>query len=178
MSGNQIIHDAYSWVLNSGASYHMTQSYHVLDDICNLKEPIYIIVPIEDVVMIKNKGIMTLDENIKLFDILYVPQFGCNLISIHKLINDLNCIVTYYGDNFVIQDQTKKKMTGSGEFHDGIYLFKTTKLGSSLAACSHHESALWHARMGHPSSQVLSRISSFVRSPLDANKLDCCDACH
>nr|KYP42659.1 Copia protein [Cajanus cajan] len=116
MSSNQLIHDAYNWVLDSEVSYHMTQSYHVLDAICNLKEPIYITVRTRDVVMIKNKGTMTLDENIKLFDVLY--------------------------------DKSKKKTIGSCELHEGIYLFKTTKLGSSLATCSHNESTLWHARMG------------------------------
>nr|KYP54473.1 hypothetical protein KK1_000661 [Cajanus cajan] len=48
-------------------------------------------------------------------DVLCIPQFSCNLISIHKLTCDLNCVVTFFANNCMIQDQVTKKTIGLGD---------------------------------------------------------------
>nr|KYP76407.1 hypothetical protein KK1_020649 [Cajanus cajan] len=67
---------------------------------------------------------MQLGNYIKLVNVLYIQQFSCNLISIHKLICDLNCTVTYFSNNCVIQDQAMKKTIGYGDLCDGVYVLK------------------------------------------------------
>lgn len=37
------------------------------------------------------KGRVVLSDEITLFDVLYVPNLTCNLISISQLVVDLNC---------------------------------------------------------------------------------------
>nr|KYP43828.1 Retrovirus-related Pol polyprotein from transposon TNT 1-94 [Cajanus cajan] len=110
-------------------------------------------------------------------DVLYIPQFSCNLISIHKLTHDLNYVVTFFADNCMIQDQVMKKMIGLGDQCDGVYVLKVASQGSSLIAQSQNASTLWHARMGHPSHQVLSKLSNHLNFPFNVNKLEGCDVC-
>lgn len=121
---------------------------------------------------------MILDSNIKLLDVLFVPQFSCNLISIYELTSDMNCTVTYASNNCVIQDLTGRRTIGSGELCDGVYVFRTVREVVSLAAYSQDKSVLWHARIGHPSNQNLFKLSSFIKFSFDASKLECCDICH
>lgn len=106
---------------------------------------------------------------------LFVPNFNCNLISVQKLTYDMNCVVTYKADFCEIQDQTLKKRIGLGELQDGVYVMKVEAKGSSLAVVEKDSTNLCHARMGHPSNQVLQYISPLLRCTLNFNKLLCCD---
>lgn len=56
MSGNKLILSSCNWVLDSGASHHMTPLYHLLRDVCDLEEPLHISVPTRNVVSVKKKG--------------------------------------------------------------------------------------------------------------------------
>lgn len=179
MAGNVFVHGSTNWVLDSGTSHHMTHSYSILEEIHDLVEPLHIIVPAGDVVVVvKTMGTVNLSRDIKLLDVLYVPKFSCNLISFHKLTNDLNCMVTYTANDCVIQDQIMKRTIGCNDMHNGIYIFKGIEQGSSLAAQVNDVNVLWHARMGHPSNRTLSKLSNSLNFVFDANKLECCDTCH
>lgn len=47
-----------------------------------------------------------------------------------------------------------------------------------MAANGKNETALLHARMGHPSSWNLLRLSSFLNFSFDKIKVECYDICH
>lgn len=125
MSNKKLIFSTHNWVLDSGASYQMTLLYHLVSHVCDLEEPLHITVPTREVVIVQKKGNVILDTNITLLDVFFIHQFSYNLISIYELDNDLNCTMTYYPNNCVIQDLTRKKMIGSCDLHDGVYMFKS-----------------------------------------------------
>lgn len=79
MSGNKLIFGKNSWVLDSGASHHMTPLYHLLNNVCDLEEPLHITVPTGAAVIVQKKGNVTLNSNITLLDVLFIPQFSCNI---------------------------------------------------------------------------------------------------
>ena len=53
-------------------------------------------------------GDVVLPNGLKLFNILYFPQFNHNLLSIHKLAKDINCNVTFHLKGCVIVDSVSK----------------------------------------------------------------------
>jgi len=53
----------------------------------------------------------------------------------------------------VIQDRTSRTLIGSSEQRDGVYYYKDTRLRQANAV---NTRCLWHRRLGHPSSEVLS----------------------
>jgi len=95
MAGNVEI----QWILDSGASHHMTPLINILRDIRRLEKPFHITVPNGNYVLVDKMGDISLDQNIKLINMLHVPDFRCNLIRIHKLTCDLNCLVTYQSNS-------------------------------------------------------------------------------
>lgn len=175
MAGNEIKQE---WVLDSGASHHMTPLLSLLEGVSNLDKPFHITVPTGDVVLVEKAGAINLDGNITLHDVLFVPKFSCNLISVHKLTKALNCTVTYHSDHCVIQDQAMRRKIGLGDMHDGIYVLRQSSQGSTLAVKKKDATVLWHARMGHPSSQVLQYLSQLLDFSFDLNEVHCCDICH
>jgi hypothetical protein len=166
------------WILDSGASHHMTPLIHILRNIKKLEKPFHITVPTGNSVLVDKMGDISLDENIKLVNVLHVPDFSCNLISIHKLTFDLNCLVTYQSNSCVIQDQASKRMIGSGNLHEGVYVFKKEIHGAAFATTQRDNTFLWHSRMGHPSDQALRHISQLVNCKFNFNNIACCDICH
>lgn len=174
MAGNKEI----QWILDSGASHHMTPLSFILEDIRVLQKPFYITVPTGEAVLVERIGKLSLDKNIKLVNVLIVPKFSCNLISIHRLTCDLKCMVTYHSDSCVIQDLATRRMIGSGSLQNGVYVFKGMEQGAAYATNHHDTTALWHCRMGHPSAQALQQLSNLINCSFDFNKIDCCDICH
>lgn len=108
--GSQAKHIEYmagkvNWVLDSGASHHMSPLQSLFENLRPLNNPLHITVPTGNMVVVDKVGTVTLSSKIKLHDVLYIPQFACNLISIHKLTHDLHCTVTYSSHDCVIQDR-------------------------------------------------------------------------
>ncbi|RDX63929.1 hypothetical protein CR513_57583, partial [Mucuna pruriens] len=78
-------------------------------------------------------GTISLSANVKLQNVLFVHDFKCKLIFIHKLTSVLSCMVTYHENSCVMQDQITMRMTESSDLWDGVYVFKMAMEGSSLA---------------------------------------------
>lgn len=87
-----------------------------------------------ETLLVEKMGSVSLDKHIKLHNVLFVPSFNCNLISIFRLTHDLKCIVTYYADHCEIHDWTVKRRIGLGELHDGVYVMKRSVKGQSFSA--------------------------------------------
>ncbi|GAU26487.1 hypothetical protein TSUD_294560 [Trifolium subterraneum] len=113
------INSTTAWILDSGATDHVCNSLHLLT---NHKKifPIPFKLPNGNRVIADIVGDIQVTKNIVLHNVLYMPHFQYNLISISKVAQDLAC-------NFVFTDklcliQTKlQKMIGSGNLVDGLY---------------------------------------------------------
>ncbi|OIT26574.1 hypothetical protein A4A49_65536, partial [Nicotiana attenuata] len=73
------------WILDSGASNHMTFNKSLLTHIKTSVYPMLITLPNGYRVKVTEIGTVTLAPNIILHKVLYVPSFKYNLISIHSL---------------------------------------------------------------------------------------------
>lgn len=60
---------------------------------------------------------------LKLKTFLYVPNLKCNLLSVSKLTQDMDCIITFLPSHCIFQDRSSGKMIGSAKENDGLYCF-------------------------------------------------------
>ena len=98
-----------NWIIDSGASHHMTGSLACMTD---LKELLGCAVGLPDgnQTMALKEGLVRLGEHIKLKNAFYVPNLNCNLISVSQLLDELDCFILF----------TKKIMRYTGPcFEDG-----------------------------------------------------------
>lgn len=77
----------------------------------------------EKSVPIKGKDKINLVSATIKSDVLYVPSFPFQLLSVHKLIHTLNCEVIFTSHKVVFQDQITKQMIGERFFLNGLYYF-------------------------------------------------------
>ena len=91
--------------------------------------------------------------SVPLTSVIYVLDPPFNPISISKLTSDLNCLITFF-DNFVIlQDQSTRRTIGIGHEFQG--LFHLSSPSSSTIYTSMDTLLLIHSRLDH------SNISKF-----------------
>jgi len=80
------------WIIDLGASDHMTSSFSSFHNTQLLNQPCPISLPNGDIVSITHTGIL----RISLPNVLYVPSFKFNLLSINKLTSTLNYVAIFF----------------------------------------------------------------------------------
>lgn len=85
MSGKSLNVHSLQWVIDSGASHQMTPNLDALDNIHDLSELIHIAQPDGTIVTVKQARTAYLGGGLYLKEVLYTPNFKCNLISVQKL---------------------------------------------------------------------------------------------
>ena len=90
--------------------------------------------------------------------VLCVPNSPFNLISISKLIHDLNCSITFSHSSVTLQDRSTRMTIGIGYESQGLYHLNSTS--SSIVYTSTDEPLLIHRRLGHPNISKLRKMVS------------------
>jgi hypothetical protein len=90
-------------------------------------------------------------RNLKLLNILHVPQTTKNLVSVHRLALDNNMFLEFHPWFFLIKDRDTGSLLLKGKCRQGLYplpaKFTFSVFRPSLTK--------WHDRMGHPAMQVV-----------------------
>ena len=83
-------------IINSGASDHMTCDLSLLSEFEETKNKPKINLPNGKTNVITHTGIVRLENNLKLQNVLCVPEFKHNLLSVNKLVQQERCRVIFY----------------------------------------------------------------------------------
>ncbi|CAM8925879.1 unnamed protein product [Rhodiola kirilowii] len=166
-----------NWILDSGASFHMTGDKSLLRDITPIS-PVSIKLPDNNFAAAAEAGTFTITGSVSLQHVLFIPNLGCNLISLAQLLADSQCFALLTDRLCVIQDRNTRTVIGVGEQRGGVYWLRNFQSASGYCSASSVNSAsLWHQRLGHPSSSVLSSLSSSGQIVSHQKSPDPCDIC-
>ncbi|CAA7029149.1 unnamed protein product [Microthlaspi erraticum] len=123
-------------------------------------------------VQIAGIGRIKMSDYMILNNVLYIPDFRLNLLSISQLTKDLGYRISFDHSSCVIQDPIKGLMIAQGEEISNLYvldvssLLKTSSLNTSFCTNIVADSALWHNRLGHPSDYKTDFVSD-AKVPLE-----------
>jgi hypothetical protein len=171
-----------NWILDSGASHHIcntTQWFHSFNEIT----PTKVKLPNGNHVYAKYSGIVHFSPSFILTDVLCVPNFSLNLMSVSQLCTNTKLVLHFDYLHCSIQDPTTKMMIGSAEAYEGLYYLKlqdsnvhvNTAEGTNFTTIPNQ--AIWHFRLGHPSiSRMQTLHSHFPYISIDNKGV--CDVCH
>ncbi|KAL4289778.1 hypothetical protein GQ457_14G021700 [Hibiscus cannabinus] len=167
-----------AWILDSGATDHMCSDFlSLINPLSCLSASRLVFLPNGKHAQITHTSSINLFPNCMLHNVLHIPDFTHNLISVSKLTKDLGCVVLFYPDFCLLQDISSGKMRGIGKLCDGLYYFfpphvisslpavcnsTVASIPSTVASCTTAQSnktELWHARLGHATYTKLHKLS-------------------
>ena len=129
LSGKNICLSSYfkntSWILDSGATDHMVCSSSYLTSLLPVQGQ-SVKLPNGSLAPVTHIGSITFSSYLIFTNVLCVPSFHFNLISINKLSQNANCSIIFSANSCVIQDQRSRMMIGIGAERDGLYFFHQT----------------------------------------------------
>ena len=100
-----------SWIIDTGATGNMVHSvsqFTIITSIVNT----YAYLPNGDQALVTHVGTVHISSTLVLEDVLCVPSFGFNLISVSKLTKTLFCCLIFFGNCCFIQDPAQWSMIG------------------------------------------------------------------
>ncbi|KAK9715038.1 hypothetical protein RND81_06G138700 [Saponaria officinalis] len=122
-------HSAYSpsysvlWIVDTGASDHMTSHSELLHDLQQLSKPILVCLPDGSVKSVHQTGKLQLTSSILLRHVLVVPDFKQNLLSVGRLLDQSNMLVTFSSHACLFQDLSNKVVLGTPVRKNDLYCF-------------------------------------------------------
>jgi len=165
------------WIFDSGATDHVTCC---LNNFSSYKKinPITVSLPNNAQVTATHIGSVQLNEKLLLNNVLFIPSFGYNLVSISKLLSSLDIEIVFTQDSCIVQDPHTKERIGIANTSAGLYMFDSSKNVAAFDRnCNSMNSNLWHDRLGHLSDErlaVLNQKHSYIRK----HRTDNCGTCH
>lgn len=192
-----------SWIVDTGASCHVSSDLKMFLNTRTISDT-FVTLPDGTRISVTVSGTIPLSSRLTLHDVLYIPHFKFNLLSISALTRNSDMSVLFsshacyiFPDNpfFTLQEHIQDYMIGKGNLHNNLYVLDAPALSdqsftasslSLLAALQNniaHEvslvsSEIWHQRLGHPSHQKIQVLSKILQVPfVKTEHSDLCKVC-
>ena len=174
-----------TWVIDTRATDHIVHYVHLFTNFTAISTNVEL--PNSEIAMVTHIGSISLSATLVLHNVLCVPSFSFNLLSVSQITKSSSCCLIFLANLCFIQDLICRRTIGVGEVHDGLYLLQQNpsnactspiNSGSSFQSLfnsvfksflnksqSHVlntvvSSSLWHLRLGHPSDAKLSSLKN------------------
>ncbi|RVW97735.1 Retrovirus-related Pol polyprotein from transposon RE1 [Vitis vinifera] len=188
-SSNNLADD--TWYLDSGASHHLTQSVGNLTSSSPYTGTDKVTIGNGKHLSISNTGSHRLlfdSRSFHLKKVFHVPFISANLISVAKFCSDNNALIEFRSNSFFVKDLHTKKVLAQGKLENGLYRFpvlnskKVAFVGATNSSTfySHNSSIfdnkvkLWHHRLGHASTDIITHIMQSCNVSFEKNKNSVC----
>ncbi|CAA7044889.1 unnamed protein product [Microthlaspi erraticum] len=149
-----------SWIIDSGATTHVCFDLALFSNLLPVSA-VTVSLPNGIREPISHTGIVHLSHDLVLHNVLHVPSFRFNLISVSSLLKDSNSSNHFYSNHCLIQESTQGLMIGRGTLIQNLYILQPST-SSNFCGSLLVDGALWHQRLGHPS---FAKLQHFPDSP-------------
>lgn len=136
-------------------------------------------------------------------NVLVIPEFKHNLLSVNKLTESGKCKVNFFAGHCMIVDHDSSELKGIGECRNGLYYLLNDDMEKVIASLKqmtlltvlnaannhveikhgwvetekHNEAMLWHLRLGHVPIQKLLTMNLNLKSRHTSNTQTICVTC-
>lgn len=110
-------------------------------------------------------GNVIVSPSLTLHNVLYMPNFHVNLISIAKLVSSNNYSVHFTADTCQIMQNLSKAMIGTTRLQQGLYVLNSAHQPSSYNSIANDTCNLWNYRLGHISDislNIVTKLFPFI----------------
>ncbi|UYV69734.1 K02A2.6-like [Cordylochernes scorpioides] len=179
---NETTQQPEEWVVDSGASCHMTSNRDLLKEEREVHKTIKLA---DDSEIISNaEGAIEIEGQnklIRLNDVLYVEKLSGNLMSVNKLVDD-NKKVLFDKDGGHIMEEDGEDILIAQRIND-FYIIKTSapeEIPSQALKATLHTWNDWHKRLGHLNEEYMKQMlknNSAHNFNTQSQNMDTCQVC-
>lgn len=151
------------WVIDSGASTHICCNQSLFVNLLPAMNT-SVTLPDQKKFSVGYVGDVYIDDDLLLRNVLYIPAFSYNLLSVSALLKDSRFSINFSNTGCCLQDKLRMRTIGSVSCVDGLYLLHPPDRIAQFSAVVCSVSAnLWHKRLGHPSFARLKLLQSALQ---------------
>ncbi|KAJ1700890.1 hypothetical protein LUZ63_000669 [Rhynchospora breviuscula] len=169
------------WYLDSGATHHVTSDINNLSNFIPYDGMDKLQIGDGKGMTILHIGSTTLQFgscDIVLKEVLHVPAFTKNLLSLSKLLSDNSLKVEFHSSFCVVKDCLTSTILLQAQVANGLYLISAPLICTPLALLGERVAATtWHYRLGHPAVTMTRRILVSHSLPCNNSNLPMCEHC-
>ncbi|KMT16195.1 hypothetical protein BVRB_3g053540 [Beta vulgaris subsp. vulgaris] len=139
------VNGSIDWIIDSGASDHMTPHASCLTSAKPFTLLTEINLPTGATTKVSHTGEVYLNSELTLCNVLCVPNFHHNLLSVQRLIKDNNCEIQFYPTHCTILNSITKKVIGHGVAKNGLYYLQSPSASCYAAESSNYSTTPTHS---------------------------------
>ena len=174
------------WIIDSGATQHMTFEKNRLSNYVEFKQPCTVNLGDNHTILAYGKGSYSLvadldghTQNIGLQEVLYLPDLEKNLLSVHAMAK-FGASVEFAGKQCRIMRNSK--LLAIGEMCGKLYILKVVPEEHVHVARKEADMYLWHCRFGHLGMDNISKLINGnmvvgLNSSRDGEVSSTCESC-
>ncbi|XP_048498342.1 uncharacterized protein LOC125496792 [Beta vulgaris subsp. vulgaris] len=173
--------DSSSWIIDSGATDHMTHDASLFCRKRRLNKVFEVGLPDGNCSYVHEVGDVMLKCGIMLTNVLLVPTFTYDLLSIGQLLVDGKVHVEFTTTECIFSHSNSHQILAKGQKIRGLYFLISNALSSSVKPSFHNSFAshtstsnlhIMHARLGHVSLSKMKHIPEWYKLyNLDTHKV-------
>jgi hypothetical protein len=152
-----------TWIIDSGASSHMTGNYLLFDSYSKTDEPHFVTIADGTNSRVEGIGTVKLNDKITLNNVLFVPKLSCNLFSVSQFCKKEKCTANFSENYCEFQGLESLEKIDSAKKMKGLYFFeghsRQTDRGLGVSVDDKcNKIKLLHLRLGHPNFVYLKKL--------------------
>ena len=150
----------------------------------------FVNLPNGELALVTHIGTVEISTKLVLHNVLCVPSFTFNLLSVSKLAKSISCCLMFFGTLCFIQDLAHWNTIGLGREYKGLYLLEESISTSSNCSTVFHfvndvhsvnnvhvQPHVWHFILGHLSNAKLALLKHNDVPLFNVNKMVDCEIC-
>jgi hypothetical protein len=152
-----------SWIMDSGATHHLTRDLENLHLTSPYQGSDQIVVGDGNALPITHIGKTTFKTpscTLHLPQVFRVPSITQNLLSVSSLCNTNPISVEFFSDCFLVKDLKTKVPLLRGQHKNGLYCLPSSPPSHTALHSTSQPSPPWHHILGHPSKRIQRHLTS------------------
>ncbi|KAF7825580.1 uncharacterized protein G2W53_016744 [Senna tora] len=152
-------------------------------DLKFLKNTIPVHLPDGSVKNVNMIGNVIINPDIKLMDVLFIPTFKYNLMSVNKLAKVSDVTIAFDASHCLVQDQRTRKTLIEARVTGNLYVLKQKNIVERIGSCISNDRIstcndvnrnlvsdvmLWHHRLGHATIDAIKHVDGIKLNGVDS----------
>ncbi|KAL2539822.1 Uncharacterized protein Adt_00800 [Abeliophyllum distichum] len=110
------------WIIDTGASNHICTNSAQMSNLKLVTKPTSVLLPDGSSKVVKNTGTIAINHRITLTDVLHIPTFKLNLLSVPKLCQTVHIKFVFYPTYCLLQDLKSNRTLAVGKLNGKLYI--------------------------------------------------------